>query len=86
MAASSSSLGPADSLRTRPSAADITVIAQAPRLRPHIPAMRSRIAADLDLAEAAVNVKATTTERMGWIGREEGIATHAVVLLAQRPD
>ena len=43
--------------------------------------MRRCIAADLALAEEAVNVKATTTERMGWIGREEGIATHAVVLL-----
>jgi 2-C-methyl-D-erythritol 2,4-cyclodiphosphate synthase len=61
--------------------ADITVLAQAPRLADHIDAMRARIARDLGLDAGAVNVKATTTERMGWVGREEGIATHAVVLL-----
>jgi len=61
--------------------ADVTVIAQAPRLKPHVPAMRAVIAADLGVAGDAVNVKATTTERMGWIGRGEGIAAHAVVLL-----
>ena len=61
--------------------ADVTVVAQAPRLGPHVPAMRERIASDLGIDRDAVNVKATTTERMGWIGRGEGIATHAVVLL-----
>ena len=62
---------------------DITVIAQVPRLAAYIERIRERIAADMGLASERVNVKATTTERMGWIGREEGIATHAVVLLAQ---
>jgi len=61
--------------------ADVTVIAQAPRLKPHVPAMRACIAAGLGLPVDVVNVKATTTERMGWIGRGEGVATHAVVLL-----
>ncbi|MFZ1640420.1 MAG: 2-C-methyl-D-erythritol 2,4-cyclodiphosphate synthase [Candidatus Contendobacter sp.] len=61
--------------------ADATIIAQAPRMAPHIPAMRERIAADLAIAPDRVNVKATTTERLGYIGRGEGIAVHAVALL-----
>lgn len=61
--------------------ADITIIAQVPKLAGHMDAMRTAIAAGLRVDAGAVNVKATTTERMGWIGREEGIATHAVVLL-----
>jgi 2-C-methyl-D-erythritol 2,4-cyclodiphosphate synthase len=60
---------------------DATVIAQAPKLAPHIPAMRANIAADLGCALDAVSVKATTTERLGFTGREEGIAAEAVVLL-----
>jgi 2-C-methyl-D-erythritol 2,4-cyclodiphosphate synthase len=60
---------------------DATVIAQQPRLAPHIEAMRHCIAADLDLTVSAVNVKATTTEKMGFTGRGEGIAAMAVVLL-----
>ena len=60
---------------------DATLIAQAPRMAPHIPAMRERIAADLSVAPDRVNVKATTTERLGYIGRGEGIAAHAVALL-----
>lgn len=60
---------------------DATVIAQAPHLAPHIPAMVKNIAADLEIAASQVNVKATTTERLGFAGREEGIAAHAVVLL-----
>ncbi|MFP5350423.1 MAG: 2-C-methyl-D-erythritol 2,4-cyclodiphosphate synthase [Gammaproteobacteria bacterium] len=63
---------------------DATIIAQAPRLAPHIPAMVSNIAADLGIAPATVNVKATTTERLGFIGHEEGIAAQAVVLLASK--
>lgn len=61
--------------------ADMTVIAQAPRLGPHVPDMRTRLAEDLGIGPERVNVKATTTEGMGYTGRAEGIAAHAVVLL-----
>jgi len=61
--------------------ADLTLIAQAPKLAPHVDAMRDNIAADLGVGPDAVNVKATTTERLGFTGREEGIAAQAVVLL-----
>ena len=60
---------------------DATIIAQAPKLAPHIDAMRDNLAALLD---APVNVKATTTERLGFAGREEGIAVHAVVLIQRQ--
>lgn len=61
---------------------DVTVLAQAPRLAPHRELMRERIAADLGVDLAAVSVKATTTEHLGFVGRGEGIAAQAVVLLA----
>jgi 2-C-methyl-D-erythritol 2,4-cyclodiphosphate synthase len=57
------------------------IIAQAPRMAPHIPAMSNNIAADLGLSRGQVNIKATTTERLGYTGRGEGIAAEAVVLL-----
>jgi len=60
---------------------DATVIAQAPRMAPHIPAMTRNIAADLEVAPESVNVKATTTEALGFTGRGEGIAAQAVVLI-----
>lgn len=60
---------------------DLTIIAQQPRLAPYIPAMMANIASDLGISPDHVNVKATTTEKMGFEGREEGISTHAVVLL-----
>ena len=60
---------------------DATLIAQAPRMAPHSSAMQAHIAADLRIAPTQINVKATTTERLGYIGRGEGIAVHAVVLL-----
>jgi len=60
---------------------DATIIAQEPRMAPHIPRMIGNIAADLAIAPAAVNIKATTTEHLGFIGRGEGIAAQAVALL-----
>ena len=57
---------------------DVTVIAQKPKLAPYIAAMRSLVAQDLGIMEDAVNIKATTTEKLGFTGREEGIAAEAV--------
>lgn len=61
--------------------ADMTLVAQQPKLAPHIDAMRENLAADLHTAKMNISVKATTTEKMGFCGREEGIAAMAVVLL-----
>lgn len=61
--------------------ADLTLIAQVPRVASYAPAMREVLASDLAVAPSAVNLKATTNEGMGHIGRKEGIAAHAVVLL-----
>ncbi len=60
---------------------DVTIIAQAPKMAPHIPTMREYIAADLGIKLECVNVKATTTEKMGFEGRGEGISSMAVALL-----
>ena len=60
---------------------DATIIAQAPKMAPHIPSMASNIAADLNVAAGQVNIKAKTNERLGYLGREEGIAAEAVALL-----
>jgi 2-C-methyl-D-erythritol 2,4-cyclodiphosphate synthase len=69
--------------RMRVGNVDVTVVAQAPKLAPHIPAMCAHLAADLAIEVTRVNVKATTTEGMGYTGRGEGIAAHAVVLLEE---
>jgi len=61
--------------------ADITIIAQAPKMLPYVPAMRANIAADLKVDVDFINVKATTTEKLGFEGRKEGIAVQAVVLI-----
>ena len=66
-----------------PQNVDATIVAQAPRLAPHIPAMQANLAPILGLAPSEVNVKATTTELMGFTGRGEGIAAYAVVLVTK---
>ena len=63
---------------------DATVIAQAPKIAPHVPAMRANLASDLNCDETRISVKATTTERLGFSGREEGIGALATVLLQLR--
>lgn len=60
---------------------DATIIAQAPKMAPHIPQMVAHIAADLAVSDGQVNIKAKTNERLGYLGREEGIAAEAVALL-----
>lgn len=63
---------------------DATVIAQAPKMAPHVASMVANIAADLDIAPGHVNIKAKTNEKLGYLGREEGIAAEAVALVYQR--
>ncbi len=60
---------------------DNTIVAQAPKMSPHIQSMRNNLAEDLQIGEDAVGVKATTTEKLGFTGRQEGIAVYSVVLL-----
>lgn len=69
----------------RCSSVDATIIAQAPKMGPHVAAMCAVLAADLNLDISRINVKATTTERLGFCGREEGIAAMASVLLDEDP-
>ncbi len=61
--------------------ADMTIIAQEPKLASHIGEMRRLLASDMKVEESQINIKATTTERLGFCGREEGIAAQAVVLI-----
>lgn len=63
---------------------DVTIMAQAPKMAPYIDAMRASIAQDLQCAIDDINVKATTTEKLGFVGRKEGIACAAVVLLTDK--
>ncbi len=65
----------------RPGNVDITIIAQAPKMLPHIPQMRANVAEDLGIPVDRVSVKATTTERLGFTGRAEGIAAQATALI-----
>lgn len=68
---------------------DITVCAQAPKLNPHIPAMQTCLAEVMQVAPGQINIKATTTEHLGFVGREEGMAAYAVALItsaASSPD
>jgi 2-C-methyl-D-erythritol 2,4-cyclodiphosphate synthase len=62
--------------------ADCTVMLQAPKIGPYIDAMRAELSAAMGIDVSAVSVKATTTERLGFVGREEGVAAEAVVLLS----
>jgi len=61
--------------------ADITIVAQAPKIAPHLLAMRQCLSSDLNCLLDQVNVKATTTEKLGYVGRKEGVSVHSVVLL-----
>lgn len=63
---------------------DLTLIAQAPKVGAYMPEMRANLASDLGIEQERVNIKATTTERMGYTGRGEGIAAHAVALLSEQ--
>ena len=65
---------------------DATVIAQAPKIQPHVSAMQSNLASDIGIEENQVNIKATTTEKLGYIGRGQGIAAEAVALLQSDND
>jgi 2-C-methyl-D-erythritol 2,4-cyclodiphosphate synthase len=68
----------------RPANVDVTVICEVPRIRPHVDAMRERLAQALGLPRSAVSVKGTTNEGMGWVGRGEGIASMAVATIEER--
>lgn len=63
---------------------DCTILAQRPKMGPHIPKMRKRIAQLLHADESQVNIKASTTEKLGFVGREEGLASLAVILLTKK--
>lgn len=63
---------------------DVTIIAQQPRMAGHIESMRDHLAEDLGAEPGSINVKATTTEKLGYLGRGEGIAVHAVVLIEKQ--
>ncbi|MDD9806490.1 MAG: 2-C-methyl-D-erythritol 2,4-cyclodiphosphate synthase [Gammaproteobacteria bacterium] len=62
---------------------DSTLVAQAPQMQPHIARMRDNLAADLSLAPERISIKATTTERLGFAGREEGLAAHSIALIGR---
>ena len=61
---------------------DITILAESPKLAPHIASMKNNLSSDMELEDSQVNIKATTSEGLGFVGKGEGIAVHAVVLLS----
>ena len=63
---------------------DITICAERPKMNPHIPAMKQQLAAAMGCDESQISIKATTTERLGFTGREEGIAAYAVALIENK--
>jgi 2-C-methyl-D-erythritol 2,4-cyclodiphosphate synthase len=63
--------------------ADVTLMAQRPKLAPHYAAMRKNVAGQLNVVESKINIKATTTEKLGWVGKGQGMAATAVVLLSR---
>ena len=65
---------------------DVTIIAQSPKMAPHLQAMSQNLANVLNITQTQINIKATTTETLGFAGREEGIAVHAVVMLYRNTD
>lgn len=65
---------------------DVTVVAEAPKLNPYILQIRNKVSELIQCDAAQISVKATTSEKMGFVGREEGIAVHAVVLLEKKPE
>jgi 2-C-methyl-D-erythritol 2,4-cyclodiphosphate synthase len=65
--------------------ADITIIAESPKMAPYLDSMKKNLTLDLDADISRLNIKATTTEKLGFPGRKEGIAVHAVVLLEKLP-
>jgi 2-C-methyl-D-erythritol 2,4-cyclodiphosphate synthase len=72
-----------DNIGYQVSNADVTIIAQAPKMLPHVSAMKTILAEDLGINIDQINIKATTTEGMGYIGKKEGIAVHAIALIKQ---
>ncbi|MCK4676203.1 MAG: 2-C-methyl-D-erythritol 2,4-cyclodiphosphate synthase [Gammaproteobacteria bacterium] len=65
---------------------DLTIVAQSPKMAPHLQAMIQNLAAVLNITQTQINIKATTTETLGFAGREEGIAVHAVAMLYRKAD
>ena len=64
---------------------DVTIVAQSPKLATYLKQMQDNIAEDLETSPAMINIKATTTEKLGFVGQEQGIESHAVVLVSERP-
>ena len=62
---------------------DVTIVAQSPKCAPHLESMKNNLALDLQIPEQRINLKATTTEKLGYIGQEKGVAVHTVVLIIQ---